>query len=81
MTDDLIRHGIFFFVMFSILFYTHHKEGKLKLVYIYLLLLPIIGEMIQLMYPRIFDFDIRDIGFNYIGSVSSFSLGKLIYKT
>ena len=73
--DDFVRHSITFFIMFFILYVTH-RELYPRVLVAYFIMLPIIGELVQIDNPM-FDFDVLDIYFNFTGALAGALLGMV----
>lgn len=74
--DSFIRHSLVFSIIFIPLFIIYTKKSLLIILFIGL---PIVGELIQLSFPKewMFKFEFQDIVFNFIGAV----LGGTIWNT
>ena len=72
--DSLLRHGLVFSILFIPLFIIYAKSSFLIILFIGL---PVVGELIQLSFPKewMFKFEFQDITFNFIGA----TLGGLIW--
>lgn len=83
MTDSIIRHSIVFIPLFTLLYIILTREGSSSLLIIFFIFIPYVGEIIQLGFPKEweFQFEIQDIIINYVSSIIGITGGMLICQS